>query len=131
MSTDPRTNVLRWSASAPGRSRTVSHAGMVWTVANTEDCDPSFETQARQSLVMLERHLLEAGSSRHHLLSLQVILTDIQYRALFDKLWVEWIGPDAQSWPQRVCFQSGLAAGLQIELVATAAVAAPRALTLR
>ena len=77
----------------------------------------------RQSLEMLNSHLLEAGSARTHILSLQVILADIGNRGVFETQWQEWIGPNPESWPQRACFQSGLAPGLQIELVAVAAPA--------
>ena len=118
------TPIQRWPSGAPGRSATVSHAGLVWTVANTQDRHADFDTQVGQSLAMLERHLLAAGSSRHHLLSLHVLLTDIGTRDAFDRQWLAWIGPDADSWPQRACYQADLAPGLLIELVATAAVAA-------
>lgn len=114
-------HVERWPVNGKGRSRTVAYGNLVWTVANATDAQASFETQASQSLQMLEAHLREAGSARTHLLSLQVILTDIANRAAFDGLWKEWIGPNPEHWPQRACFQSGLAPGLQIELVAVAA----------
>lgn len=116
-------NIERWPSSAPGRSRTVAFGGVVWTVANATDPTADFEVQVRQSLQMLDDHLRQAGSARTHLLSLQVILADIANRAAFDRQWQEWIGPDPAHWPQRACFQSGLAPGLQIELVAVAAPA--------
>ena len=94
---------------------------MVWTVANATDFSAGFDEQVRQSLQMLEAHLQEAGSARTHLLSLQVILTDIANRDAFDRQWQAWIGPDPAHWPQRACFQSGLAPGLQVELVVVAA----------
>jgi enamine deaminase RidA (YjgF/YER057c/UK114 family) len=72
---------------------------------------------------MLEAHLVEAGSARTRLLSLQVILTEISNREAFDRQWREWIGPDPAHWPQRVCFQAALAPGLRVELVAVAAPA--------
>ena len=70
---------------------------------------------------MLEAHLLEAGSARTHLLSVQVIPSNIENRGVFDGLWQEWIGPNSEHWPQRACFQSALAPGLLVELVAVAA----------
>lgn len=117
-------DIQRWPSSAPGRSRTVAFANLVWTVANATDAMADFETQVRQSLDMLESHLVAAGSSRAHILSLQVMLTDIENRAAFDAQWQPWIGADPAHWPQRACFQASLATGLQIELVATAAQAA-------
>lgn len=115
--------INRWPTTAKGRSRTVAYGGLVWTVANATDPSADFETQVAQSLAMLEAHLTEAGSARTHLLSLQVILTEIANRDAFDHQWREWIGPDPAHWPQRVCFQAELAPGLLVELVAVAAPA--------
>jgi enamine deaminase RidA (YjgF/YER057c/UK114 family) len=76
-----------------------------------------------QSLAVLESHLRDAGSARTHLLSLQVILTEIANRDAFDQQWREWVGPEPEHWPQRVCFQADLAPGLLVELVVVAAPA--------
>lgn len=116
-------HVQRWPTGAAGRSRVVRHAGLVWTVANARTPAAPFGEQVSQSLAMLDAHLLEAGSARTHLLSLQVLLSDIGLRAEFDRAWVEWIGADPLHWPQRACFQAALAPGLDIELIATAAAA--------
>jgi enamine deaminase RidA (YjgF/YER057c/UK114 family) len=115
--------VERWPINGKGRSRTVAYGNLIWTVANATNTEANFDIQVTQSLQVLEAHLKEAGSARTHLLSLQVILTDIANRASFDKQWQEWIGPNPEHWPQRACSQSGLAAGLQIELVVVAAPA--------
>jgi enamine deaminase RidA (YjgF/YER057c/UK114 family) len=116
-------DVLRWPTGAPGRSRTVSHGGLVWTVANAHVAGAPFAEQVAQSLGVLDVHLAEAGSARSHLLSLQVLLVDIGRRAEFDRLWNDWIGTDPLHWPQRACFQAALAPGLEIELIVTAALA--------
>jgi enamine deaminase RidA (YjgF/YER057c/UK114 family)/GNAT superfamily N-acetyltransferase len=115
--------VRRWPARAPGRSRAVACNGLVWVVANATDGHPQFDVQVEQSLARLDGSLREAGSDRSHLLSLQVILADIDNRARFEEHWQAWIGTDPMHWPQRACFQSALAPGLQIELVAVAALA--------
>jgi enamine deaminase RidA (YjgF/YER057c/UK114 family) len=113
--------IRRWPSRAAGRSRTVAFDGLVWAVANSPDGNPDFDIQVQQSLASLENHLQEAGSDRRHILSLQVILANIENRARFDEHWQRWIGTDERHWPQRACFQSGLAPGLQIELIAVAA----------
>ncbi len=115
--------IERWRGSGNGRSRSVAYGNLVWTVANAIDTSAGFEAQAIESLRMLDYHLTEAGSGRSHLLSLQVIFSNIENRGAFDSLWQEWIGPNPEHWPQRACFQSALAPGLLLELVA---VAAPR-----
>lgn len=111
----------RWPGSGKGRSRIVAFNGCVWTVANAVTPGASFEVQVAESLGMLEGHLQEAGSARTHLLSVQVLLTDISKRAAFDLQWQAWIGHDPAHWPQRACYQAELAPGLQIELVVVAA----------
>src|SRR3954454_20924266 len=80
----PSVPITRWPSTGQGRSRTVAYGGLVWTVANATDPSADFEAQAAQSLAMLESHLAEAGSARTHLLSLQVILTEIANRDAFD-----------------------------------------------
>lgn len=115
--------IQRWVSSGPGRSRAVAFGDLVWTVANAHDASAGFEAQVQQSLDMLESHLAAAGSSRAHILSLQVMLADIADRNAFDAIWLGWIGDDPAHWPQRACFQTGLAPGLRLELVAVAAPA--------
>lgn len=111
-----------WPSTAQGRSRTVAYAGLVWTVANATDPSADFETQVAQSFALLEFHLTEAGSARTHLLSVQVILTEISNRDAFDRQWQVWIGPDPAHWPQRVCFQAALA-GLALTIFAVRVLA--------
>jgi enamine deaminase RidA (YjgF/YER057c/UK114 family) len=116
-------HVERWPSATPRPQPTVACNGLLWTVANATDPSAGFEDQVIQSLSRLESHLQEAGSARSHLLSLQVLLADIQDRDAFDRLWCEWIGPDPTHWLQRACFQAALAPGLLVELIAVAAPA--------
>jgi enamine deaminase RidA (YjgF/YER057c/UK114 family) len=120
--------IKRWSSSGKGRSSCVALDGMVWTVANAMDMTANFESQVAQSFAMLDMHLTEALSARTHILSLQVILTDMKHLGTFDALWQDWIGPDPAHWPQRACYQSALTPGLLVELIATAAPASTRLL---
>lgn len=123
--------VERWPSSGAGRSRAVSHGDHVWAVANATDASAAFSEQAAQSLRMLDEHLTMAGASRAGLLSVQVILADINDRSAFDRLWQEWVGPSAEGWPQRACVQAVLAPGLLVELVAVAARSSRPAVAVR
>jgi len=114
-------SIQRWTGRAVGRSRTVACDGLVWTVANAVDATAPFEAQVAESLQMLELHLVEAGSDRTRILSLQVMLADIAQRPAFDEQWQARIGPSPEHWPQRACFQAALAPGLLIEVVVVAA----------
>jgi enamine deaminase RidA (YjgF/YER057c/UK114 family) len=115
--------IKRWPGRAAGRNRAVAYGDLVWTVANATEPLADFAAQAAQSLQMLQANLTLAGSARTHLLSVQVMLTDISNRDAFDALWREWIGADPLHWPQRACFQAALAPGLLVELSAVAAPA--------
>ena len=116
-------HVERWRGSSAGRRRIVAYANTVWAVAIAADASADFEAQVADSLHVLELHLKEAGSRRTHLLSLHVLLTDIQNRPNFDRIWQDWIGPNPEHWPQRACYQAALAPGLLVELIAVAALA--------
>ncbi len=120
MSPEP-TTIQRWPSSGKGRSSCVSYSGMVWAVATAIDDTADLASQVNQSLALLELLLGDAGSSRHHMLSVQVILAHASDRNVFDAIWQTWIGPDPKHWPQRSCVQSALAPGMLIELVVTAA----------
>ena len=115
--------IERWPAGAPGRSRTVAHGNLVWTVANATDpaSAPDFPAQVTQTLAALDDGLREAGSSRDQLLSVQVLLASLAMKSAFDEIWRDWIGPDPAHWPQRACFEGKPAPGLLIEVMAVAA----------
>ena len=114
-------HLQRWPSSSNGRSRTVACGDFVWTVATASDSSVGFEQQVVQSLNLLDDDLRKAGSARTHIISLQVLLSDIADRPKFDRLWQEWIGPNPLHWPQRACFGAPLAPGLLVELMAVAA----------
>lgn len=115
-------SIERWPSGAEGRSRTVAHGNLVWTVANATDPSTAtdFPSQVTQTLAALDEGLREAGSSRQHLLSVQVILAHLAMKSAFDELWQEWIGLDPAHWPQRACFEGKPAPGLLIEVSAVA-----------
>ena len=114
-------DIKRWNTQAVGRSQTVALGPLLWTVANARDRTADFAAQTAETFARLNQALVDAGSSRAHLLSVQVLLLDMKDRIAFDALWCEWVGPNPQHWPQRSCFQATLAPGLLLELVVTAA----------
>jgi enamine deaminase RidA (YjgF/YER057c/UK114 family) len=118
---DGQMNIERWPAGAPGRSQAVAFGSLLWVVANATNAATDFQSQVTETLALLDTSLQEAGSNRSSLLSVQVLLSDINLRAAFDEMWQTWIGPDPNAWPQRVCFQVGLSTGLLVELVVVAA----------
>lgn len=115
--------IERFSGQAEGRSRAVRHGGLVYTVATAPGPGTDVAEQTRQSLALLDRNLGDAGSSREHLISATVYLTDIAEKAAMDAVWCEWIG-GPQNWPQRACVQAQLAPNTLVEITVVAAVSA-------
>lgn len=113
--------IKRWSSSSPGRSRMVSFENIVWVVSTVANV-PDFNAEVIKCLSSLEESLMEAGSDKNHLLSVQVILQKIENREAFNTIWNDWIGSDPGSWPQRAVYGANLVPGLEIEIIATAAV---------
>lgn len=111
--------IKRWASKAPGRSRMVSFQNLIWVVSTVSNI-PEIENEIKECLYLLEKSLHDAGSDKEHILSLQVILRNIENRDLFDVIWLQWIGPDANNWPQRSVISAVLAPGLEIEIIATA-----------
>ena len=94
---------------------------LVWLVANARPDAGGIEVQSAEALALLDDRLRTAGSDRASLLSVHVLLADIEHRAVFDRHWDAWIGADPHGWPQRACYGASLAPGLLVEIVATAA----------
>lgn len=113
--------IERWAGSAVGRSQAVACGDLVWTVANARSTTAGFAAQVAETFSLLEQNLQLAGSSKRHLLSVQVLLADIGNRDEFDRLWRPWIGDEPETWPQRACYGAALAPGLLVELIVTAA----------
>ena len=113
--------IQRWPSSGPGRSHTVAHQALVWTVANARNLQGGFAQQVLETFRVLDAALLAANSCKERLLSVQVVLANIADRAAFDALWCEWLGPNPAHWPQRAVYGAALAPGLLVELIVTAA----------
>ncbi|MCA0448107.1 MAG: hypothetical protein LCH54_17955 [Bacteroidetes bacterium] len=108
----------RWNSGATGRNQTVKFEGTVYTVANATNPQSPFDVQVKETLEILEKSLIRAGTNKQSLLSVQILLSDISFRPAFDVIWCEWIGSEMETWPQRACYQVGLAPGLLIEIIA-------------
>jgi enamine deaminase RidA (YjgF/YER057c/UK114 family) len=91
-------------------------------LANATSGAPDFQSQLAETLASLDTALQAVESNRARLISVQVLLADIESRSVFDEVWLAWIGDDPAAWPQRVCLQVALAPGLLVEIVAVAAV---------
>ena len=80
----------------------------------------STEDQVNRAFKNLDRVLAEAGTDKRRLISVTVMLNDIENKPLMDEVWANWIGKDPSNWPERSCFGVNLHAGNCIELRAVA-----------
>jgi enamine deaminase RidA (YjgF/YER057c/UK114 family) len=111
--------IQRWAGSAPGRSRIVKHAGVVYTVATARDKAPSVRLQTTDALAVIDGHLAEAGTDKSKLLSATVYITDMAHKPDMDLAWRAWVDPNGA--PQRACVAVALDGRDLVEIVVTAA----------
>jgi enamine deaminase RidA (YjgF/YER057c/UK114 family) len=114
-------NIRRISGQNPGRSRAVSHNGLVYAVATDTSGSATLVEQTQRTLEALEKNLMDAGSGKSGLLQVTVYLQDMTGKTEMDEVWCDWIGP-AENWPQRACIGADLAGNDLIEIVAVATV---------
>jgi enamine deaminase RidA (YjgF/YER057c/UK114 family) len=110
------TDIKRFPGTATGRSRAVSFDKLVWVVSNATSPGGTFASQCREMFALADETLSKAGSGKDKLISVQVYLADITSKPEFDSYWNEWIGPDEQHWPQRVCVEAKLSGDLLVEM---------------
>jgi enamine deaminase RidA (YjgF/YER057c/UK114 family) len=116
------TNIQRLHPS-PRYSECAIHAGTVYLagqVANNTAND--IEGQTKEVLGMIDQLLAEAGSSKDHLLMVQIFLTSMDDFAGMNTVWDAWVAKGNA--PPRATVQASLAnPDWRIEIVVTAAVA--------
>lgn len=87
-----------------------------------ESLDEGVEAQAREILARATALLEEAGSSSRHILQATIWLADIEDIRVMNRVWEEWILPEAV--PARATVQAILARPqYRIEIAFTAALA--------
>ena len=104
----------------PTRSWGSAYKDLVWAIGMSDDFTLSAEDQVNRAFENLDRVLSEAGTDKSRLISVTVMLNDIENKPLVDEVWTTWIGEDPVNWPERSCFGVNLHAGNCIELRAVA-----------
>lgn len=100
-------------------SKIVKHNGVVYLSGQVGDGE-SIQEQALDCLSRVDTLLEQAGSSREHMLSAVVWLSDMSYFAEFNEIWNEWV-PTGFA-PARACGEAKLAREiLKVEVIVTAA----------
>jgi enamine deaminase RidA (YjgF/YER057c/UK114 family) len=111
-------NSRRWSD-------VVIHAGVAHWVEVAEDATADARGQIQQVLNQINATLEQIGSDRSQLLEVLIFLADLSDATTLNERWDAWV-PENHP-PIRACVQVGLAAGLHVEMLITAAVKEPTA----
>ena len=113
-------NIDRVAGNVPTRCWGSAYKDLVWALGMSDDFSIPVQEQAARAFANLDKVLAEAGTGKTRLISVTVILGDIDNKPMVDKIWADWIGNDPAHWPERSCHGVSLAAGNQIELRAVA-----------
>ena len=114
------TNIQRFAGFVPTRSWGSAYKDLVWVIGMSDDLTLSVRDQFKRAFSNLDRILVESGSDKTKLISVTVMLGDIENKPMFDQFWSEWIGKEPQNWPERSCFGVNLHAGNSVEIRAIA-----------
>lgn len=112
-------DIIRRKGTAPGRSRSVEHDGLIWTVATATDKAPSMYRQTESTLEQIDRNLAEAGTSKQRILQATVYIADMARKHEMNQAWLAWVDPDNE--PQRACVGTALDSDTLVEIVVLAA----------
>lgn len=93
----------------PRLSEAAIAAGTVYLAGQVPERHPEadLEDQTREVLGHIDRLLAECGSSKQHLLSVQIFLADITDIARMNAVWDAWVAPGHT--PPRATVQASLA----------------------
>lgn len=112
--------IERLPGKSEGRSAGSAFDRFVFIATVAHDRTAGFDDQVLDVFARLEQQLESLGSSKVRLLSVTVFLTDISKKKRLDQLWINWIGPDRQNWPQRACLAVTLADTTLVEFTTVA-----------
>ena len=81
---------------------------------------PDVADQTRQTLALIDERLAEAGTDKHHLLSVNIWLSDIRNFDAMNEVWDQWVSDEP---PVRATVEARLAVPeLLVEIMVVAAL---------
>lgn len=110
----------RVPGNVPTRCWGSAYKELVWALGMSDDFTLSAEEQAHRAFDHLDRVLAEAGTDKTGIISVTVMLADIENKPMVDEIWANWIGDNPDHWPDRSCHGVIFHAGNEIELRAVA-----------
>ena len=111
--------IKRYPGTAPTRSKSVVHNGLVYTVTTAPNKSAALYEQTREALAIIDRNLAEAGSHKSRILTATVFITDMSRKAEMNRAWDEWV--DKANPPRRACIGAVLEGQDLVEILVTAA----------
>lgn len=112
--------VQRVAGVAAGRSSGSAFGNLAWAVATSADKGLGLIEQTLATFAKIERTLATLGSDKRYLLSVTVVLADLNDKDVFDLEWEKWVGDDSRHWPQRSCTGGTLSPGTLVEMTVVA-----------
>ena len=105
---------------ASGRCQATAYKDLIWIVSAATDENLDLAGQTLQALTTLESNLIELGSDKTRIASVQVFIANIDDKPVMDRVWREWIVSNPHHWPQRACLGVDLGGNWLIEVTVTA-----------
>lgn len=109
-------DIQRVPGFVPTRSWGSAYKDLVWAIGMSDDLSLPAEEQVHRAFENLDKVLAQAGTNKDNLISVTVMLGDINNKPLMDEVWANWISDDPACWPERSCFGVELHAGNCIEV---------------
>lgn len=108
-------------------SRIVKHNGVIYLCGQVcADASKGIKEQTETMLDKVDGLLIQAGSSREHLLSATIYIKDMKYFSQMNEVWDNWV-PEGHA-PARACVEASMAREeLLVEIsVVAAEIASPK-----
>jgi len=118
---EPLFPIQRLKGIVSHRSSGSAYNGFAFCVSTSPTGQGGITQQARDVFARLDRLLDELGSHRSLILQTTIYLAHHEQKPEFDRAWAEWVGEDAQAWPQRCGIAVELAPGTLVEVALIAA----------
>ena len=109
-------NIQRVEGFVPTRSWGSAYKDLVWAIGMSDDLSLPPKEQILRAFDNLDKVLMEAGTDKEKLISVTVMLGNIENKPMMDEIWSDWIGTNPENWPERSCFGVSLHAGNCIEI---------------
>ena len=111
--------IMRLPGAYPTRCRAVVHNGISMFAISTKKSSSLYE-QTKSALAQVDANLAEVGTSKGHILTALVFITDMAQKDEMNRAWDEWA--DRANPPMRACVACGLTGDSLVEIVLTAAI---------